>query len=232
MQPHPPPPPCDHEHDHPCGHHHDQDAFDEAEERKALGRIVLGFQTYQRMAELEIRRWEDNFAMLPDRHKAILKTSQMAKFKEAKRCIHVNQFFIKSMISSLEPDDEDEDMGGSPSHLMHAAKAAKEVEEAGHRVTLSDHDKVRYVLKNLSRDWSAEGKEEREQCYGPILRALMELLGPDLDASIKSGGEMAPPSVLIPGAGEVFSLVGFIFPFSPQTSPVSPQKLRSRQALL
>lgn len=192
MQP-PPPPPCD------C--YEDQDAFDEAEERKALGRIVLGFQTYARMAELEVARWEANFSMLPDRHKEILRTSQMAKFKEARRCIHVNQFFIKSMLSSFEPDDDDEDMSGGPTHLMHAAQAAREVEEEGHRISYLETDKIRYVLKNLSRDWSVEGKEEREQCYGPILSCLTELLGSDLEASTRSGGEVAPPSILIPGAG-------------------------------
>lgn len=31
---------------------------------------------------------------------------------------------------------------------------------------------VRYVLKNLARDWSSEGQQERSACYGPILREL------------------------------------------------------------
>lgn len=33
---------------------------------------------------------------------------------------------------------------------------------------------VRYVLKNLVRDWSAEGVVEREQCYGRIITKLKE----------------------------------------------------------
>lgn len=31
---------------------------------------------------------------------------------------------------------------------------------------------VRYVLKNLVRDWSAEGALERQQSYGRILQEL------------------------------------------------------------
>jgi hypothetical protein len=34
---------------------------------------------------------------------------------------------------------------------------------------------VRYVLKNLSRDWSAEGAPERAQSYGRICAELARL---------------------------------------------------------
>lgn len=34
---------------------------------------------------------------------------------------------------------------------------------------------VRYVLKNLARDWSAECAAEREQSYGRILTELRRL---------------------------------------------------------
>jgi carnosine N-methyltransferase len=33
---------------------------------------------------------------------------------------------------------------------------------------------ARYVLKNLMRDWSAEGAEERAQSYGLIVAELRE----------------------------------------------------------
>ena len=34
-------------------------------------------------------------------------------------------------------------------------------------------DKVRSTLKQLVRDWSEEGKGERETCYLPIIDALI-----------------------------------------------------------
>jgi hypothetical protein len=36
----------------------------------------------------------------------------------------------------------------------------------------SDRLQVRYVLKNLARDWSAEGAYERSQSYGRIVEEL------------------------------------------------------------
>lgn len=195
----PPPPPPRELHD-PLAERRSREDEEEREERMALGRIVLGFQSYKRLAGLEVARWEANYSMLRDKHKALLKTSQPAKFMEARRCIHINQFFINSMLHSHEPDAEEgaDTCGGPPSHLRVSA-AAKETAEAGYKVTLMDHDKIRYVLKNLSRDWSSEGAKEREQSYGPILRSLEDLLGPDLQASIKSGGAIPPLSVLVPG---------------------------------
>jgi carnosine N-methyltransferase len=38
---------------------------------------------------------------------------------------------------------------------------------------------VRYVLKNVARDWSAEGEPERRQSYGRITQELQRLF-PDL----------------------------------------------------
>ena len=39
----------------------------------------------------------------------------------------------------------------------------------GPRVNPADTDKVRYVLKNMMRDWSTEGAEERNESYGLVL---------------------------------------------------------------
>lgn len=52
----------------------------------------------------------------------------------------------------------------------------------------------RYVLKNLVRDWSAEGAAERSQSYGRMLTELTKRLGPAKD-------DQPPPNVLVPGAG-------------------------------
>ena len=57
---------------------------------------------------------------------------------------------------------------------------------------------VQYVLKNLVRDWSAEGAPERSQSYGRILTQLQRHLRPRL-----AGADPAAPRprVLVPGAG-------------------------------
>ncbi|XP_057461156.1 uncharacterized protein LOC130751586 [Actinidia eriantha] len=60
-------------------------------------------------------------------------------------------------------------------------------------VPLVDVDKVRCVIRNIVRDWAAEGQGERDQCYKPILEEL-EIQFPDRQRE-------SPPACLVPGAG-------------------------------
>ena len=55
----------------------------------------------------------------------------------------------------------------------------------------------RYVLKNLMRDWGAEGAAERSQSYGKVVAELKKRLLP----SGASPPLPIPPRVLVPGAG-------------------------------
>lgn len=56
-----------------------------------------------------------------------------------------------------------------------------------------DIDKARSTLRQFYRDWSAEGAEEREACYGPVKRALA------IERANKPKVEHL--KVLVPGAG-------------------------------
>ncbi|KAK0499129.1 N2227-like protein [Armillaria luteobubalina] len=56
-------------------------------------------------------------------------------------------------------------------------------------------DKLRSTLKQFVRDWSEEGKEEREACYGPMKDALLHHFASSSDEDRKK------LRVLIPGAG-------------------------------
>ncbi|KAI5208843.1 N2227-domain-containing protein [Aureobasidium subglaciale] len=61
--------------------------------------------------------------------------------------------------------------------------------------TSQDMDKVRSTIRQLYRDWSAEGAREREACYRPILAGLnraFEHVSPSKRSNV---------SVLVPGAG-------------------------------
>jgi carnosine N-methyltransferase len=58
-----------------------------------------------------------------------------------------------------------------------------------------DQEKAHATLRQLYRDWSAEGKPERDACYGPVLRAL------DAEFSHVSYEWKGRIKVLVPGAG-------------------------------
>ncbi|KAL9319508.1 hypothetical protein ACSQ67_011347 [Phaseolus vulgaris] len=60
-------------------------------------------------------------------------------------------------------------------------------------VPLVDVDKVRCIIRNIVRDWAAEGKKERDQCYNPILEELNMLF--------PNRSKKSPPACLVPGAG-------------------------------
>ena len=51
--------------------------------------------------------------------------------------------------------------------------------------------RVRESLKHFVRDWSVEGRKERDKIFGPILAVLREV----------QHGERARMRVLVPGAG-------------------------------
>jgi carnosine N-methyltransferase len=65
-------------------------------------------------------------------------------------------------------------------------------------VSAEDVDKVRYVLKNVARDWSEEGAAEREASYGRIVAELRRLFCLDDDPRQRL---RRTPAVLVPGAG-------------------------------
>jgi len=65
-------------------------------------------------------------------------------------------------------------------------------------VSDSQLSKASSVLKSLAREWSAEGKPERDMAYGPLLKQLKQYLPlPRGDEA----GKRPPPRICVPGAG-------------------------------
>ncbi|KAG2448213.1 hypothetical protein HYH02_006798 [Chlamydomonas schloesseri] len=166
---------------------------EELEEQAALARIILTFRDYQQSAEWEVARWQSNYAQLPPHHKALI-PHQPAKLAAARAAVNTNMFFIKSLLQAFDPDCAS---GPLPPHLMvpPALRGPDDGEDGcSARVNANDIDKVRYVLKNVVRDWSAEGAAERLLSYGRILAELQ-------DGFKDWSNAHRPPRVLVPGAG-------------------------------
>ena len=114
-----------------------------------------------------------------------------AKIAAARQCIYQNHLVLKSMLDWLSSDL------GAPEPLCYASTAAAAWATAhGNKVNPMDADKVMYVLKNVVRDWSADGEEERSESYGRILAELLPLL-----SLSSSTDKQQPPRVLVPGCG-------------------------------
>jgi carnosine N-methyltransferase len=59
--------------------------------------------------------------------------------------------------------------------------------------TSNDLEKARSTLRQFYRDWSEEGRSEREACYGPVINALQK------ERTLRSESDKL--RVLVPGAG-------------------------------
>ena len=157
-------------------------------ERTAFLKIVRAMRGYAVDAADEVRRWEHNFARLPPAHQSLLQ-HHTKKHMQAYACVRANEAFFTELLPSFPGDD-------APPHLR-VPDAARDP-EAHASVTPGDAEKVRYILKNLARDWSAEAAEERAQSHGPILKELEERLYVPKDPQAEG---RYPPRVMVPGAG-------------------------------
>ncbi|PCH37437.1 N2227-domain-containing protein [Wolfiporia cocos MD-104 SS10] len=81
---------------------------------------------------------------------------------------------------------------GSPSAITSVSDTSKRKK---YRPTDFDMDKLRSTLKQFVRDWSEEGKSERELSYGPMRDALLQHFA---DIPPEERGNFR---VLVPGAG-------------------------------
>lgn len=112
---------------------------------------------------------------LPDRHQCLL-TNYRVQMLRKRNCIEQNYKIIQKMIADVDqifetgPDEESDD---NCYHRIH-----KHLKSSADKLLVQppklDTDRVIITLKQIIRDWSTEGAEERAACYGPILNALTD----------------------------------------------------------
>ena len=146
---------------------------------------------YGRDLGWEIVRWEENYEKLSEAEQALL-SHLPGKFEAAKDAVENNDSFFLDLLSAFDPETTD----GVPDHFRRGAKFANGL--TGDKCKPQDTEKVRYVLKDLVRNWSEEGAAEREQSFGRILARVRGIF-PDALDRLRAGH--APARVLVPGAG-------------------------------
>uniref|UniRef100_A0A383VDL8 carnosine N-methyltransferase n=1 Tax=Tetradesmus obliquus TaxID=3088 RepID=A0A383VDL8_TETOB len=192
-------------------------------EQQALGRIIFSFRKYTSCMEHEIRRWEHNYRALSARHRALLAHLPAKAAAARRAVQQNQMFIKALLMDFAGLDEEDEQQqqqqqggcvgagaaggssdeeggaagggsGGVPGDLAAGAlRFANQMEAEQQQCGPADAEKVRYVLKNLVRDWSAEGALERQQCYARLVAALKQCF--------QGWSQPQPPRVLLPGAG-------------------------------
>lgn len=138
------------------------------------------FAYYGVYATGKLERARDTLQRIPAHEIALLDSAQQSrKWRRWELCIAANKALIDGM---LVQDPLFDDMYGSREQLAHPTRASG-----------NTMDKVCSTLRQFVREWAAEGAEERNLCYGPLLDALERHL--PLTATTRR------PRVLCPGSG-------------------------------
>jgi carnosine N-methyltransferase len=176
-----------------------------AEEQQCYLRIENSFREYRSFATRVIGEKRKHYDTLPPRHKAILPNYEK-HFEAMQRCVEANASFLGHLVDY------------SVHHLFPSYWPRGVIPETVDTLTALDTDKVLSTFRQFVRDWSVEGRPEREACYTPILEAL--------ERTFPNPMGRASINVLVPGAG-LSRLVYEIFTrgFSSQGSEFSHHML-------
>ncbi|XP_055695243.1 carnosine N-methyltransferase isoform X2 [Lutzomyia longipalpis] len=156
------------------------------EERKNFESVVAAFRNYRVNSLQKLNATEVYLNRLPAHHQQMLKryTENLRRIRE---CIDQNYKIIQKLLV-----DVNNIFSNEPVQAVCAGDHNNCNPEPGFRP--NEIETVEITLKLFVRDWSSEGAEEREQCYTPIINAIMKAFNPeDVDVS--------RVRVLVPGAG-------------------------------
>ncbi|KAJ2824961.1 hypothetical protein IWW50_003079 [Coemansia erecta] len=196
-----------HSHQHPDGHGEqlraESDGSDCGEneqeaEANALMDVVAAFLCYKTfMLNSGIYRRLHDIDGLSERHREIVSSlGTIDKIKSAEKLVRENYAFLLDLVY-VSSVGEMPDPSGSPVEFKQWYKSFLESRvRAGRAVVRDSHmEKVFSTLKQFVRDWSEEGRSEREQTYGPLMQALEAEFA---DVAPEARGAI---QVLVPGAG-------------------------------
>ncbi|XP_072760850.1 carnosine N-methyltransferase [Anoplolepis gracilipes] len=157
-------------------------SYEDEEERKHFQRIVAAFRYYKTHSLLRVKKTESYFLNLPSHHQKLLQKYK-EHLQEVKRCVENNDQIIKLIIKDV-------------AHIFeNVCPTTAQVDSIlNPRSVMADQEKVQATIRQLVRDWSVEGTEERKACYQPIIDEIL----------YQFPLEHCTPSdvhVLVPGAG-------------------------------
>ncbi|CAG9813749.1 unnamed protein product [Phaedon cochleariae] len=152
------------------------------EERAYFLSVLNTFKSYRKQSLLRIQHRERCYDNLPFHHQKWLEDYK-EDLESLKGCIEQNASLIPQVLRDAHCIFENVFANDCPSHSE---------QEVG---SLSEGlDKVQSVFKQLMRDWSSLGAQERDQCYGPIVKEIFTHYP-------KEQYKRSDITVLVPGAG-------------------------------
>lgn len=164
------------EHGHSHGDDMDLARAEAIEEEDAhFNEVLHGFMTYE-MDMLEVLgRRERNVKRVPELVQMLPggKDGLEQKYNDLRTAVRKNQNFFNEVVENCKG-------------------RAKLARLPSLSTQIRNLTKVRSTLHQCAREWSAEGQEERDKCFAPLLKWLQEYV---------EAGTEGNKRVLVPGAG-------------------------------
>lgn len=152
---------------------------DQELERRHYISVVKAFQAYEKNMLMRIERYRKDLETLDQHYQALLLPEYGTKLGRIEECSQANQIFLKASVQSHYKVIQEE-----------LASISKESNRLNNE---REQENIRSLLRQMARDWSDEGREEREATYEPILKMLKDHFD-DLN-------DRRERKVLVPGAG-------------------------------
>ncbi|KAK9430744.1 N2227-like protein-domain-containing protein [Lipomyces doorenjongii] len=163
-------------HDAPVGRHVHHTEAEEILEQRALTSTLNSLLVYGKAAHYNLTKPRlAALSRLSERHRELLAPFYTDHLAAIDHAIDINAEFLKLVVRYGANEFE-------------APQDLREWEGA----TSLQLDQTRSSIKQVYRDWSAEGAAEREVCYGRVIRELNNLYSPERRSDVR---------VLVPGAG-------------------------------
>uniref|UniRef100_A0A8B9SV23 Carnosine N-methyltransferase n=1 Tax=Anas platyrhynchos TaxID=8839 RepID=A0A8B9SV23_ANAPL len=158
----------------------EEEAEEERMEREHFRRIINAFRYYGTNMHERVNRTERQFKSLPANQQSLL-PQFLPHLDKIRKCIDHNQEILHTIVNDCVHMFENKEYG----------------EDGRGKITPAstfDMDKLKSTLKQFVRDWSEEGKPERDSCYQPIISEIVKNFP-------KERWDFSKVNILVPGAG-------------------------------
>ncbi|KAJ3770051.1 N2227-domain-containing protein [Lentinula raphanica] len=152
-------------------------------EHRHFSNVVATFRKYSSYHLAANNRRRKDLFTIPHADQILLdQLGYKEKLDEVDKAILVNEQFLNKIVvdpeifGEAELEDEKvvpESSSHSHPHSHSHSHAHSHSSQKRYKPTEFDMDKLRSTLKQLVRDWSDEGRDERETSYGPMKDALL-----------------------------------------------------------
>lgn len=166
--------------------------LDDPEEMAHFRSIVGSFLNYRVDSLREVSRIERGFSAMKPANVSLLKFPFNNRIEKLKQSVESNAIFLDTVVEQHRDDTLSIDPKTKRKFIADSLLKSRDV------------SKVRSTLRSIVRDWTTEGKAERDSCYLPVMNEFKKHFPSNRDAKGKR------IRVLFPGCG----LARIVFDFA------------------